>query len=52
MSDDAHEDAPVADETEEPDHPKGTLFLMVIFLLVLIVAWFYTYTILLDRAGV
>lgn len=52
MSDDARDEAPVADEIEEPDHPKGTLFLMVIFLLVLIVAWFYTYTILLDRAGV
>lgn len=52
MTDDAHEDAPVTEEIEEPDHPKGTLFLMVIFLLVLIFAWFYTYSILLDRAGV
>ncbi len=52
MSDDAHDEAPVADEIEEPDHPKDTLFLMVIFLLVLVVAWFYTSTILLSRAGV
>ena len=52
MSDEAHEEAPIAEDVEEPEHPKGTLFLMVVFLLILIVSWFYTYTILLDRAGV
>lgn len=33
----------------EPQHPKGALFLMVIFLLLLVGTWLYTYSILLGR---
>jgi hypothetical protein len=35
---------------EEEGHGKGALFLMAIFMILLIVAWLYTYQILLRRA--
>ncbi len=38
-----------ADDTEEEGHGKGALFLMAIFMILLIVAWLYTYQILLRR---
>jgi hypothetical protein len=37
-------------DAEEEGHGKGALFLMVIFMILLIVAWLYTYQILLRRA--
>jgi len=38
-----------AEYEAEPEHGKGALFLMTIFMILLIGTWFYTYSILLAR---
>ncbi len=47
MADD-RPDVASADEGE-PEHPRGTVFLMMMFLLLLIATWLYTYTTLVSR---
>ena len=37
-------------DAEEEGHGKGELFLMAIFMVLLIVAWLYTYSLLLGRS--
>jgi hypothetical protein len=46
----ADHDAKEEEGAEEEGHGKGALFLMAIFMILLIVAWLYTYQILLRRA--
>jgi hypothetical protein len=43
-----HADTQTESDAEE-DHGKGALFLMVIFMILLVVAWLYAYQILLRR---
>jgi hypothetical protein len=45
------EDTPVAHEAEEEHQPKGTIFMMAIFLLLIIGMWVWTYAILLERGS-
>jgi len=33
------------------EHPKGTLFILIIFLIVVIIAWLGIYALMLSRGG-
>ncbi len=44
---------PAADsqeETREEAHPRGTLFLMLVFLIMIIAFWGYLYVVMLERS--
>ena len=42
-------DAPEQSETAEEEHPRGTFFLVLMFLVLIIVTWAWTYSVLLGR---
>ena len=47
----APERPPIADDHDEPEEqPRGTLLLMLLFLVATSVMWFYIYSLLLRRA--
>lgn len=45
------EEPTVAHETDEEHEPRGTVVMMVLFLLIIIGVWVWTYATLLERAG-
>ncbi len=41
---------PRTDSTDDHEHPRGTLFLMILFLIMIIGFWTYVYVLLLERS--
>lgn len=39
-------EAPIEDDA----HPRGTFFLVIVFLVLIVLLWLWTYGVLLDRA--
>jgi hypothetical protein len=42
--------APEPDHVEEGEHPKGTLFLMLLFLIAMVAMWGYIYVLMMQAA--
>lgn len=50
MTDDERADTPVEERERRADgHPRGTLFLMLLFLVSIAAMWAYMYVLLLER---
>lgn len=50
MTDEVGRVAEPAHEEEEGEHPKGTLFLMLLFLIAMVAMWGYIYVMMLQAA--
>ena len=44
-------DEPEVEAVDDEEHPRGTFFLVLVFLVMIVVLWFWTYGVLIERGA-